>query len=62
MIQNQIKLLATLLMCIDYVGFILGLEPLRAIGRLSFPLFCLVFSPNWQRDKSTNKAHNLMVD
>lgn len=60
MSQNQIKLLATVLMCIDHVGFILGLEPLRAIGRLSFPLFCWVFSKNWQREKSTEKAHNLM--
>jgi hypothetical protein len=60
MSQNQIKLLATLLMCIDHVGFILDLEPLRAIGRLSFPLFCWVFSKNWQREKSTEKAHNLM--
>jgi len=60
MSQNQIKLLATLLMCIDHVGFILGLEPLRAIGRLSFPLFCWVFSKNWQREKSIDKVHNLM--
>lgn len=58
--QNQIKILATVLMCIDHVGFMLGLEPLRAIGRLSFPLFCWVFSKNWQRDKSIEKAHNLM--
>jgi hypothetical protein len=60
MSQNQIKLLATLLMCIDHIGFILGLEPLRAVGRLSFPLFCWVFGRNWQREKSTEKAHNLM--
>jgi len=60
MSQNQIKLLATLLMCIDHLGFILGLEPLRAVGRLSFPLFCWVFGRNWQREKSTEKAHNLM--
>jgi hypothetical protein len=38
----------------------LELEPLRAIGRLSFPLFCWVFSKNWQRNKTTEKAHNLM--
>jgi hypothetical protein len=61
MSQNQIKILATLLMCIDHVGFILGLEPLRAIGRLSFPLFCWIFARNWKK-KSIEKAHNLMVD
>jgi hypothetical protein len=60
MSQNQIKILATLLMCIDHVGFILGLEPLRAIGRLSFPLFCWIFARNWQREKSIDKVHNLM--
>jgi len=60
MSQNQIKLLAMLLMCIDHIGFILGLEPLRAIGRLSFPLFGWVFGKNWQREKSNEKAHNLM--
>jgi len=58
--QNEIKILATVLMCIDHVGFILELEPLRAVGRLSFPLFCWIFSRNWQREKSTEKAHTLM--
>ena len=60
MSQNQIKILATLLMCIDHIGFILNLEPLRAIGRLSFPLFCWIFSHNWQRNKTDKTAHNLM--
>jgi hypothetical protein len=60
MSQNQIKILATLLMCIDHIGFILNLEPLRAIGRLSFPLFCWIFSQNWQRNKTDETAHNLM--
>ena len=60
MSQNQIKILATLLMCIDHIGFMLNLEPLRAMGRLSFPLFCWIFSQNWQRNKTDETAHNLM--
>jgi len=47
--QNQIKWLATLLMLVDHIGLMIELEPLRIIGRLSFPLFAWIFAQNWQR-------------
>jgi uncharacterized membrane protein YfbV (UPF0208 family) len=47
--QNQIKWLATILMLVDHVGILIEAEPLRIIGRLSFPLFAWVFTQNWQR-------------
>jgi hypothetical protein len=39
MSQNQMNWLATLLMLVDRIGFLLEAEPMRIIGRLSFPLF-----------------------
>ncbi len=53
--QNQIKWLATVLMLTDHIGFLLEIEPMRIIGRLSFPLFAWVFAQNWKRpgDKSS---------
>lgn len=47
--QNQIKGLATGLMMIDHIGFMVESEPMRIIGQLSFPLFAWVFAQNWQR-------------
>ncbi|MEG4318357.1 MULTISPECIES: TraX family protein [unclassified Microcoleus] len=47
--QSQIKWLATILMVIDHVGFLIEAEPLRIIGRLSFPLFAWIFARNWER-------------
>jgi hypothetical protein len=38
MIQNQIKWLARILMLIAQLGFLLEAEPMRIIGRLSFPM------------------------
>jgi len=49
MSQNQIKWLAAILMLIDHIGFMIEAEPMRIIGRLSFPLFCWVFAQNWKR-------------
>lgn len=49
MSQNQIKYLATLLMVLDHIGFLLEIDELRVIGRLSFPLFCWIFARNWER-------------
>jgi hypothetical protein len=54
MTQNQIKWLATLLMLVDHIGFLLEAEPMRIIGRLSFPLFCWVFAQNWKRPGNKN--------
>ena len=51
MSQNQIKWLATLLMVIDHVGFVIESEPMRIIGRLSFPLFAWILAINWERRK-----------
>jgi len=47
--QNQIKTLAAVLMLIDHIGFLIDSEPMRIIGRFSFPLFCWVFAQNWKR-------------
>lgn len=47
--QNQIKWLATVLMVVDHIGFVIELEPMRAVGRLSFPLFAWVFAQNCHR-------------
>jgi hypothetical protein len=47
--QNQIKTLAAVLMLIDHIGFMIDSEPMRIIGRFSFPLFCWVFAQNWKR-------------
>ncbi|MEG3859538.1 TraX family protein [Microcoleus sp. herbarium12] len=36
-------------MLIDHIGVLIELEPMRILGRLSFPLFAWVFAQNWQR-------------
>jgi hypothetical protein len=61
MSQNQIKWLATLLMVIDHVGFVIESEPMRIIGRLSFPLFAWVFAQNWKRREPDSSAKPLMT-
>ena len=38
MSQNQIKWLGTILMLIAQIWFLLEAEPMRIIGRLSFPM------------------------
>jgi hypothetical protein len=52
--QNQIKILATVLMLVDHIGFLLEAEPMRIIGRLSFPLFAWVFAQNWRRRENAS--------
>jgi len=47
--QNQIKTIATVLMLIDHIGFMIDSQTMRIIGRFSFPLFCWVFAQNWKR-------------
>ena len=54
MTQNQIKWLATLLMLVDHIGFLLEAEPMRIIGRLSFPLFAWIFAQNWKRRENAS--------
>lgn len=49
MSQSQIKWIATILMVIDHIGFLIEAEPMRIIGRLSFPLFAWIFAQNWKR-------------
>jgi TraX protein len=56
--QNKIKWLATLLMLIDHVGVLIELEPMRILGRLSFPLFAWVFAQNWQRPNEKKKSND----
>lgn len=59
--QNQIKWLATILMLIDHVGFLLEIEPMRIIGRLSFPLFAWVLAQNWKRREPSSSAKPLIT-
>src|SRR6476661_9246081 len=61
MSQNQIKWLATLLMVIDHVGFLLEAEPMRIVGRLSFPLFAWVLAQNWKRREPSSSAKPLIT-
>jgi len=61
MSQNQIKWLATLLMVIDHVGFLLEAEPMRIVGRLSFPLFAWVLAQNWKRQEPESSAKPLIT-
>ena len=54
MSQNHMKWLATLLMLVDHIGFLLEAEPMRIIGRLSFPLFAWIFAQNWKRRENAS--------
>jgi hypothetical protein len=54
MSQNQMKWLATLLILVDRIGFLLEAEPMRIIGRLSFPLFAWIFAQNWKRRENAS--------
>jgi len=60
MSQNQIKWLAVVLMLIDHIGFMIEAEPMRIIGRLSFPLFAWVFAINWERRKAEDSPKKLI--
>jgi len=59
--QNQIKWLATILMVIDHIGFLLEIEPMRIIGRLSFPLFAWILAQNWKRREPNSTAKPLIT-
>ena len=61
MSQNQIKWLAAILMLIDHIGFMLEAEPMRIIGRLSFPMFAWVLAQNWKRRKPSSNAKALIT-
>jgi hypothetical protein len=61
MSQQQIKWLATILMIIDHVGFLLEIEPMRIIGRLSFPLFAWILAQNWKRREPNSTAKPLIT-
>jgi len=60
MSQNQIKWLAVVLMLIDHIGFMIESQPMRIIGRLSFPMFAWVFARNWERRKDEDSAEKLI--
>jgi len=51
----QVKVVAATLMVIDHLGFVLGNDIFRMLGRFSFPLFALLLilgerhTHNWQR-------------
>jgi len=61
MIQNQIKWLARILMLIAQLGFLLEAEPMRIIGRLSFPMWAWIFPQNWQRREPDTPAKPLIT-
>jgi len=61
MSQNQIKWLATLLMVMDHIGFLLEIEPMRIIGRLSFPMFAWILAQNWKRKEPSSNAKRLIT-
>ena len=60
MSQNQIKWLAVVLMLIDHIGFMREAEPMRIIGRLSFPLFAWVLAQNWKRREPSHSVKPLI--
>ena len=53
--QNQIKILATVFMLVDHIGFMVDCQVMRIIGRFSFPLFCWIFAQNWKRPGDKEK-------
>ncbi len=59
--QNQIKWLALIFMVVDHIGFLLEAEPMRIIGRLSFPLFAWVLAQNWKRREPSSSAKPLIT-
>jgi hypothetical protein len=59
--QTQIKYLAALLMLADHVGFLINSEPLRMLGRLSYPLFAWVFAQNWKREGDKKKLITRLI-
>jgi len=61
MSQNLIKVIATIIMVIDHIGFVANNPWMRIIGRLSFPLFCWIFAINWQRRKENGGSANKMI-
>jgi hypothetical protein len=61
MSQNTIKIIATILMVIDHIGFLVENPLMRIIGRLSFPLFAWIFAINWQRKKKDRGSANSMI-
>jgi len=61
MSQNQIKWLAAALMLIDHIGFMIEVEPMRIIGRLSFPLFAWVITQNWKRREPSSSGKPLIT-
>jgi hypothetical protein len=61
MSQNTIKIIATILMVIDHIGFLVENPLMRIIGRLSFPLFAWIFAINWQRKKKNGGNANKMI-
>ena len=61
MSKNQIKGLALILMVVDHIGFLLEAEPMRIIGRLSFPMFAWIFAQNWKRREPDSPAQPLIT-
>lgn len=49
------KIIAFITMVIDHVGVLLNINLFRIIGRISFPLFCLLFGYGTRNTKSQGK-------
>ena len=59
--QNKIKWLALILMVIDHIGFVIEAEPMRILGRFSFPLFAWVLAQNWKRREPSSSSKPLIT-
>jgi len=59
--QNKIKWLALILMVIDHIGFVIEAEPMRILGRFSFPLFSWVLAQNWKRREPNSNTKPLIT-
>ena len=59
--QNKIKWLALILMVIDHIGFVIEAEPMRILGRFSFPLFAWILAQNWKRRELNSSAKPLIT-
>lgn len=50
-----LKIIACLTMLLDHIGYVWGMEPLRIIGRLSFPIFAYLIYNGYRHTSSKLK-------
>ena len=49
MSSMALKITACVLMAIDHIGLVFGIEPFRVIGRAGFPIFAFLIADGWAR-------------